>query len=79
MSLYAPHSVGRLIASGIGVVVVVVVCVILEVVDRATASPGMRKRFNEGSDKFFRERGSILHAAIGAAAEFFGDVGSHWL
>jgi hypothetical protein len=62
-----------------GIIVVVLVFVgyiIVEAIDRKTESPGMRRRVNEGSDKFLEERGSVWHAASRGAMAFLGEVAS---
>jgi hypothetical protein len=76
--MYRPHGFERLTVTGTAVGVVLLICVILEVLDRITASPAMRKHVNDGSEKFFRERGSIWQAAAHAAGDFFGAIGSRW-
>ena len=51
--------------------VVLVVCLIAVWIDRRTESPMMRKRVNEGSDEFLRERGSVWQEARKEAGSFF--------
>jgi hypothetical protein len=65
------------VIGGIIVVVLVFVAyVVIEAIDRKTESPGMRRRMNEGSDKFLEERGSVCHAASRGATAFLGEVAS---
>ncbi len=45
---------------------------VIEVADRMTASPAMRRRVNEGSDTFFRERGSVWRAAWQSTRDLLG-------
>jgi hypothetical protein len=64
-----------------GIVVVLLVFVaylVIEAVDRKTESPGMRRRVNEGSDKFLEERGSVWHSASRGAMAFLGEVASYF-
>jgi hypothetical protein len=42
---------------------------IIEIIDRLTESPAMRSRVNEGSDRFFNERGTIVEAAARKARQ----------
>ena len=61
--MYTRYSLGRLIGAAITVAVVFVGYLVIEVADRLTAPPAMRRRVNAGSDAFFRERGSVWQAA----------------
>ena len=63
-----PHSLRSIVAVAIPVVVFVGY-IVLEIVDRLTASPAMRRRVNAGSDRFFRERGTVVDAAARSTDE----------
>ena len=70
--MFRTHGLDRLIG-GVGLAVVVLaVYLVLEVLDRVTASPAMRSHVNKGSEKFFAERGSVWKAAVRSTREFLG-------
>lgn len=76
--MYLHYSLSRLIGAAVLAAVVLVIYLVLEVIDRLTASRAMRTRVNEGSDKFFAERGSVWQAALRSAIDFFGRTGGRW-
>lgn len=76
--MYRPHGLDRMVGGAVLALVVLVVCLILEIVDRLTASPAMRSHVNEGSEKFFAERGSVWQAAVRATSDFLGQFSSRW-
>ena len=73
--MHGHYSLGRLIGAGITVLILFVGYLVLEIADRLTASPAMRRRVNEGSDAFFRERGSVWHAAWQATTDLLAQLG----
>ena len=70
-----PPSLDSIVAIAI-VVAVFVGYIVIEIVDRITASPAMRRRFNAGSDRFFRERGSIVDTAARSTSDLLSELGS---
>ena len=75
----AEHLAAERLVGGLVITAVVVIAyLVVEVVDRVTESPAMRSHVNDGSEKFFRERGTIWQAAIRAAAERLGAMRS-WI
>jgi O-antigen ligase len=73
--MHGHYSLGRLIGFAITLAIVFVGYLVIEVADRLTASPAMRRRVNEGSDSFFRERGSVWQAAWQATRDLFSQFG----
>jgi hypothetical protein len=73
--MHGHYSLGQLIGAAITVAILFVGYLVLEVIDRVTASPAMRRRVNEGSDSFFRERGSVWHAAWQATTDLLARLG----
>ncbi len=69
------YSTGRMFGTAITVAVVFVGYLVLEIIDRLSASPAMRRRVNAGSDTFFQERGSIWRAAWQATTDLLGRLG----
>jgi hypothetical protein len=68
------YLIGRRLGTAITVAVVFVIYLVLEVIDRLTASPAMRRHVNAGSDTYFRERGSVWHAAWQATTDLFSQL-----
>ena len=77
--MYSVRTLDRWTRTAIIVAVALVVYLLLEIVDRVTASPAMRARVNEGSDKFVAERGSIWHAALRSTLDFVDRAASRWI
>jgi hypothetical protein len=59
----------RLIGGAILIAVIFVGLILLEVFDRLTESPAMKRHVNDGSDKFFDERGSVVKSAVHSLEE----------
>lgn len=47
---------------------------VVEILDRATASPAMRQRVNAGSDRFFDGRRGVWAAAARSTADFLSQI-----
>ena len=60
----------RLILGGL-VLVVLVIAVLAEVIDRHTEPPIMRERVNDASDEYLRSRGTTWQAALESTRAFF--------
>jgi hypothetical protein len=74
--MHSTHGLLGLVVSTIFAAIVLVAYLVLEIIDRLTESPAMRRRVNAGSDKFIAERGTIWQAATRAASQFIGRFGS---
>ncbi len=68
--MHRTHGLGRLIGGAVIAAVVLIVYLVLEIADRLTESKAMRARVNDGSEKFFAERGSIWQAATRATRDW---------
>jgi hypothetical protein len=65
-----PHEKSRLFL-GTLVIIVTIVALVAEWIERRTESPIMRQRVNEGSDEFLDTRGSVWKAAMEQSRRFF--------
>ncbi len=74
--MYRYHSPQSLLSFVVIVAIVLVGYLVLETIDRLTASPAMRRRVNAGSDKFFIERGSIWQAAVQSTKDWLQQFSS---
>jgi hypothetical protein len=74
--MHSRYSLGRLIGAAITVAILFAGYLAIEVADRLTASPAMRRRVNAGSDTFFRQRGSVWQAAWQATTDLLAQFGA---
>lgn len=72
--MYSHISPRDFVVVAIIMVAVFVGRLVVEILDRATASPAMRQRVNAGSDRFFDGRGSVWEATARSTADFLSQL-----
>lgn len=69
--MYGRHPLHGLVSTAMIFGIAFVVYLAIEVVDRLTESKAMKARVNEGSQTFFRERGTVWKVALEATTDLF--------